>query len=287
MARPLRLEFHGALYHVTSRGDGQEAIFLDDEDRTENLGVLGEVVSRFNWVIHAYCLMGNHYHLLVETPDGNLALGMRHYNGVYTQRFNRRHGRVGHVFQGRYKAIIVQKESYLLELARYIVLNPVRAAMVRDAGDWPWSSYRATAGLAEAPSWLSTDWILSAFGHRKRQAMQHYQRFVKEGGDQPGPWAQLRNQIYLGDEPFVAELQASLATDKDLDEVPLSQRRPPAKSLKHFSQTAADRDQAIVMAYHSGAYSMKTIGDYFGLHYSRVSRIIKAAERTKEAKGKT
>ena len=114
--------------------------------------------------------MSNHYHLLVETPEGNLAQGMRHYNGVYTQRFNRRHQRVGHVFQGRYKAIIVQKESYLLELARYIVLNPVRAGMVRNAKDWPWSSYRSTAGFSAPLPWLQTDWILSAFSRRKGEA---------------------------------------------------------------------------------------------------------------------
>ena len=113
MSRPLRIEFAGGLYHVTSRGDGREAIFLAEEDRPLFLGVLSEVVQNFNWAVHAYCLMDNHYHLLVETPDGNLSRGMRQLNGVYTQRFNRRHGCVGHVFQGRYKAIIVQKDSYL------------------------------------------------------------------------------------------------------------------------------------------------------------------------------
>lgn len=143
MARPLRIEFAHGLYHVTSRGDGREDIFLEDADRELFLEVLSESVDRFNWVIHAYCLMDNHYHLLIETPDGNLSQGMRQLNGVYTQRFNRKHKRVGHVFQGRYKAIIVQKDSYLLELARYIVLNPVRAEMVRTAREWPWSSYRA------------------------------------------------------------------------------------------------------------------------------------------------
>jgi len=122
---------------VTARGDGREDIYLGDEDRDIYLEVLADVHSRFNWTIHAYCLMTNHYHLLIETPEGNLAKGMRHLDGVYTQRFNRRHNRVGHVFQGRYKAIIVQKENYLLELSRYIVLNPVRAQMVRSAKDWP------------------------------------------------------------------------------------------------------------------------------------------------------
>ncbi len=124
MARPIRLEFAGALYHVTSRGDRQEDIYDVDNDRQDFLSILEDVCSRHNWICHAYCLMSNHYHLLIETPDANLSKGMRQLNGVYTQTYNRAHHRVGHVFQGRYKAILVQKESYLLELSRYIVLNP-------------------------------------------------------------------------------------------------------------------------------------------------------------------
>lgn len=284
MARPLRLEYHGALYHVTSRGDGQEDIYLDDEDREASFSVLEEVVKRFNWTVHAYCLMSNHYHLLVETPDGNLAQGMRHYNGVYTQRFNRRHQRVGHVFQGRYKAIIVQKESYLLEVARYIVLNPVRAGMVRSVKDWPWSSYRSTAGLRAPPPWLQTDWILSAFGNRKGEAIARYRSFVAEGKNQPSPWEQLRNQIYLGDERFVGKLLSGIESGKNLSEIPIAQRRKVPKSIDYYARNYRDRDQAIVEAYQSGGYSLKVIGDYFGLHYSRVSRIVAAAGK---AKGKT
>ncbi|QXP85782.1 transposase [Methylococcus sp. Mc7] len=130
MSRPLRIEFAGGLYHVTSRGDGREAIFLSEADRGLFLGVLSEVVRDFNWAAHAYCLMDNHYHLLIETADGNLSKGMRQLNGVYTQRFNRQHGRVGHVFQGRYKAIIVQKESYLLELLAAAKKRGYLAALV-------------------------------------------------------------------------------------------------------------------------------------------------------------
>lgn len=188
MSRPLRIEFAGGLYHVTSRGDGREAIFLSEADRGLFLGVLSEVVRDFNWAVHAYCLMDNHYHLLIETPDGNLSKGMRQLNGVYTQRFNRQHGRVGHVFQGRYKAIIVQKESYLLELARHVVLNPVRARMVGRPTEWPWSSYRATAGLCDIPLWLTTDGLLSAFSSQRSEAVVRYAAFVAEGKHQPGPW---------------------------------------------------------------------------------------------------
>ena len=140
MARPLRLEFAGALDHVTSRGDRREAIYHDESDRGAWLEALGNVCERFNWVVHAYCQMTNHYHLLVETVEGNLSKGMRQLNGVYTQYFNRRHGLVGHLYQGRSKAILVQKETYLLELPRYVVLNPLRAGMVKSPENWPWSS---------------------------------------------------------------------------------------------------------------------------------------------------
>jgi REP element-mobilizing transposase RayT len=187
MARPLRIEFSGALYHVTSRGDKRDDIYLDNADRECFLSVLSDVCERCNWVIRAYCLMTNYYHLLVETPDGNLAIGMRQLNGVYTQRFNREHKRVGHVFQSRYKTIIVQKEAYLLELARYIVLNPIRARMVRCARDWPWSSYRETSEQRSAPKWLKTDWILSAFGQKISLVTRAYRLFVSKGKNSTSP----------------------------------------------------------------------------------------------------
>ena len=280
MARPLRLEFAGALYHVTSRGDRQEDIYLDDADREAFLDVLADVCDRFNWVIHAYCLMTNHYHLLIETPDANLSQGMRQLNGVYTQNFNRQHQRVGHVFQGRYKAILVQKESYLLELARYIVLNPVRAQMVRTAKEWPWSSYRATAGYKVPVKALNVDWILSSFANRKSTAMERYQKFVAEGKKQPKPWDQLRNQIYLGDEAFINKMQDKIDSAADLREIPAAQKRRVVKPLSYFAKQFTDRNEAIVNAFASGGYNMNTIGDYFGIHYSRVSRIIKALSKT-------
>src|SRR3990172_3746573 len=164
MARPLRIVFPGAIYHVTSRGNARAAIFKEDADRELFLEVLQQVVERFNWLCHAYCLMDNHYHLMIETPDGNLTGGMRQLNGVYTQRFNRRHRRVGHVFQGRFRAILVDRDSYLLELCRYVVLNPVRARMVKRVRDYRWSSYRACAGIGKAPAFLTCDWLWSQFG---------------------------------------------------------------------------------------------------------------------------
>jgi len=284
MARPLRIEYEGALYHVTSRGDGQEDIYLDDTDRQQFCTVLANVVERYNWVIHSYCLMGNHYHLLVETPEPNLSPGMRHLNGVYTQRFNQHHNRTGHVFQGRYKSILVQKQSYLLELARYIVLNPVRARMVRSAKDWPWSSYRVTAGLKNPQTWLYTDWLLSNFSKQKKTAMTRYKRFVTEGKNQPSPWQHLKNQIYLGTTEFVEDMQRHISPVTTLSEIPVAQKRTPPKTLKSYKKKYTNRNTAITNAYRSGGYSMKEIGDYFGLHYSRISRIVRDSDK---AKGKT
>lgn len=283
MARPLRIEFAGALYHVTSRGDGREDIYLDDSDREVWLEVFGEVCRRYNWVCHAYCLMGNHYHILIETPESNLSLGMRQLNGVYTQRFNRSHNRVGHVFQGRFKGILVDRESYLLELARYIVLNPVRARMVRKAEQWRWSSYRATVGVETVRPWLNVDWLLGGFAKRRKAACERYRRFVEEGKGQPSPWEKLKNQVFLGSDTFVEEVQELLDSDRALDEVPGSQKRPLSKPLKHYEKIARTRNEAILEAWCSGGYKMKEIADHFKLHYSSVSKIIKASEKSRFA----
>ena len=274
MARPLRLEFAGALYHVTSRGDRREDIYLTDNDRNAYLEILGEVCERYNWIIHAYCLMDNHYHILIETPDSNLSKGMRQLNGVYTQYFNRTHNRVGHVYQGRYVAIIIQKETYLLEVARYVVLNPVRARMVRTAKDWPWSSYRATSGYICPPVWLNTNWIIAHFSRSKSTAMDRYRKFVAEGKNQPSIWEQLRNQVYIGNEDYIKQIQTKITKETDLSEIPASQRRPMPKSLDFYAQKYNDRDQAMLAAYQSGGYSMKDLAKYFDLHYTSVSRII-------------
>ena len=288
MARPLRLEFAGALYHLTSRGDGRETIFLSDGDRRVFLDVVAAVWERYNWALHAYCLMTNHYHLLVETPDANLSKGMRQLNGVYTQRFNHSHNRTGHVFQGRYKAILVQQDAYLLELARYVVLNPVRAQMVRTAGEWPWSSYRAIIGEAKPPEWLETRAILAAFGETEAKAVERYAQFVAEGKGQPSPWEHLKNQVFLGSDTFVESMRRHVPHNRDLREVPQAKRRPLAKALPDYAREHLQRNDAIVAAYRSGGYTLRDIGDYFSLHYSRISKIIRAADlASREEKGKT
>jgi REP element-mobilizing transposase RayT/DNA-binding CsgD family transcriptional regulator len=273
MARPLRIEFAGALYHVTSRGNGREDIYLDDEDRELFMVVLGECCELFNWSVHSWCQMTNHYHLLIETPDANLSKGMRYLNGVYTQKFNRKHTRVGHVFQGRYKGILVDKNEYLLELSRYIVLNPVRAGMVESAEDWNWSSYGVVAGMKSCPAWFDREWILGSFGKKEKTAIKHYIQFVANGVQQPSPWTKIKNQIYLGSDEFVDQVQANIV-DKNLSEVPKIQRRSVPKTLNEYDKLAKTRNESIVLAYLSGGYTLGKIGEYYSLHYSTVSRII-------------
>ena len=215
MTRPLRIDLAGALYHVTSRGDRREDIFHDTSDREDWLTLLEQVCERFNWRCHAYCQMTNHYHVVVETPDANLSHGMRQLNGVYTQRFNRRHGLVGHLFQGRFKGILVERETHLLELARYVVLNPVRAGMVANAAEWRWSSFTAMTGAAPAPSWLTTDWLLSQFGQDRHTARLRYIDFVRAGAGQAPIWEGLRHQLFLGSEVFVEQMISTQTTDAD------------------------------------------------------------------------
>jgi REP-associated tyrosine transposase len=276
MARPLRVEFEGAFYHVTSRGNARQDIFDDDGDRKAFLEVLGKVVNRFNWLCHAYCLMGNHYHLVIETPEANLSKGMRQLNGLYTQAYNRRHRTVGHLFQGRYKAILIQKESHLLEVCRYVVLNPVRAKTVKRAEQWKWSSYGATAGLGKSPPWLAVDWVLSQFGKRRYPAARHYRRFVREGIARPSIWEGIQTQVLLGEEDFVAKLRGYVKGYEEILEIPRSQRylsRPKLKALFEEKLTKTKRDALIVRAVHRHGYSQKEIADFLHLHYATVSRL--------------
>lgn len=277
MTRPLRIEFEGATYHVTSRGDRKEDIYKDDLDRIRFLEVLGDVVSIYNWVCHAYCLMGNHYHLVIETPDGNLSKGMRQLNGVHTQASNRRHQLVGHLYQGRYKAILVDQNPYLLELARYVVLNPVRAKMVGHPGDWRWSSYLPMIDKNLAPDWLTTDRLLARFSSQRHEAVRQYARFVSEGIGKTPIWQKLNRQIYLGDDEFVAHMLAMDESFSTAIGVPRAQQRPVAPALEQLASMYTNRNEGIVAAYATGQYSYQQIARYYGLHYTSVGKIVRRA----------
>jgi len=280
MARPLRLEFPGALYHVTSRGNGRQRIFLDSGDNLKFLDLLGRTVERFRWVCVAFCLMENHYHLMIETPEANLSQGMHHLNTSFCLAHNKRHDRVGHLFQGRFKSIVVDRDSYLLELARYVVLNPVRAGLADRPEDWPWSSYRLTAGLpvpaafAEAASFLAVTPLLDLFdGDRRR-----YRDFVADGIGRESPWDKVHAQLFLGSAAFVADVRQKLPERRDDREIPKEQRyarRPPLAEIFAGCRTKGERDAAIAAAYRDHGYGQKEIAAFLGIHYTTVCHALK------------
>lgn len=272
MSRPLRLEFDGALYHVTARGNARAAIFADDEDRGRFLAVLAQRIGDRDWRLHGFCLMGNHYHLLIETPHAGLTQGMRDLNGIYAQAFNRRHRRVGHLLQGRYHAVLVERDSHLLELARYVVRNPVRAGLVASPADWPWSSYRATAGLCRASPWLTIDWLLGQFAPQRRVARAAYRAFVADGG--PPVWDGLTGQVWLGTPEWIARTKELIAAPELLHEVPRVQRFAPP-SLAAIAAAHTDRAAAMRTAHATGCWSLRAIGRHFGVHESTVSRAVR------------
>jgi len=287
MARPLRIEYDGAVYHITARGNARKAIYKDDEDRKTFLEVLHQVNKRFNWLCHAYCLMNNHYHLIIETPDGNLSKGMRQMNGVFTQLFNRRHHRVGHVFQGRYKAILIDKEGYLLEVSRYVVLNPVRAKAVEKPEDWKWSSYRGTAGIEEPHQCLTTDWLLGQFSTKKRQSESKYREFVLAGIGERGLWKKVRGQSILGEDDFVERMIGYIKGHEDIKEIPRSQRYMGRPALLRLFNEGAFTDKkkravAIRRAIINHGYSLKEVADFLGIHYSTISRAVGGSSHARD-----
>jgi len=273
MARQLRIEYEGALCHVTSRGNARQDIFQDDQDRNTFLGILEETVERYRWYCHAYCLMGNHYHLVIETRNAILSSGMRHLNGVYTQKYNRRHKKVGHLFQGRFKSIHVEKEAHLQELIRYVVLNPVRAGMVKSVGEWKWSSYRATAGEEKVPLYLWTDWILSQFGRNKAKAMKQYKVFVEEGAKEKGRLSdRVTGQVYLGSEAFINLIRGNKEV-ADLEEIPSQQDKPIKKEIKEIIRAGGTAEE--IKAAVKEGHKMKEIARYLEVHYSTVTQRVK------------
>jgi REP element-mobilizing transposase RayT len=244
------------------------------------LKLLCHVNKRYKWICHAYCLMDNHYHILIETLEGNLSIGMRQLNGMYTQAFNRRHNRVGHLFQGRFKAIVIQKDSHLLEVCRYVVLNPVRAKVVEKPEQWKWSSYRAMGGMEKAHPCLTIDWVLRQFGKIRDAAEREYQKFVRAGINGESIWKDVRAQSILGEDDFVERLSDYVKGRKDIPEIPKSQRymqRPPLEKIfsENILQDRRKRDRKIAQAVEAYGYSQREISDYLGMHFTSISRIMR------------
>jgi REP element-mobilizing transposase RayT len=232
MARPLRIEYPGAFYHIINRGNAGEAIYADDSDRRKFLEYLERVVERFTISIHAYCLMTTHYHLIVETPNANISSAIQWLNVSYVTYHNRKHHRHGHLFQGRFKSILINADDYLLVLSRYIHLNPVRATITESPEDYPWSSYRAyVKGGNAIPSWLECDRLLSYFETTTRKAMNRYRRFVEEIDETliENPETHAIAGSILGNKSFITWIQETFLKGRTDD-----REIPQLKTLKSF-----------------------------------------------------
>jgi len=301
MGRPLRIEYAGGLYHITSRGNERKKIFLDDGDRKKFLGILEDYRDRYGILIHSYVLMDNHYHLILETPKGNLLKVMHGINGGYTGYFNRKYGRSGHLFQGRYKGIIIDKDSYLIPLSRYVHLNPVRAKIVKRPEQYRWSSYPGYIGKGKENGWVEYSWILSQFGRGRLRARRKYRGYTEEALKKKveSPLRSLHSRVILGGEEFIKGIKGMLKGKalsheiierKRLIEYPLLDEvvRRVARAFKidegvirgKGGRANRARKVALYLAQRYTGLSNKAIGDLFGgIHYSAVS---KAFERLRE-----
>jgi REP element-mobilizing transposase RayT len=250
MARPLRIEFPGALYHVISRGNERRPIVRDDVDRRKRLDWLRRTVETYDWRLHAFVLMANHDHLFVETPEANLSAGMQHYNGSYTGYFNRRHRRAGHLFQGRFKGHLIEEDGYFLEVSRYIHLNPVRARVVARPEDWAWGSGPGYVREARALDWLTYGRVLGEFGTPTSQARRRYGRFLRAGLDDPpaSPFDDALGGLLLGSPAFTDRVRRLLdkkPEDLDVPQLGRLRPRPPMEAIlarvtAHFDVNVAE-----------------------------------------------
>lgn len=300
MARPLRVEYRNAVYHVTARGMERRRIFRDEHDFERMTGILEENAGRHGIKLYGYALMRNHYHLLIETPNANLSAFMHDVQTHYTSYFNNRHGRVGHLFQGRYKALVVEKDAYLLELSRYIHLNPVRAGIVEHPGQWKWSSYAAVIGRKSA-DWIDGDEILRYFGRGRSQAVSKYKAFVARGMTAPAPdiMNKVQAQLILGSDDFAEKIKKSIGSGKTVSE---GKDIISSRKLLKWSKKEAGEAISTVAAYYGvtveeikakgrrsnlprevamsvfrkfSRWPLSKIGTVFGADYSAVNKAVK------------
>ena len=286
MARPLRVEYPGAFYHVISRGNGIEHIFRTEGDYTALLEYLGKAAERFTVIIHTYCLMSNHYHLLIETPQHNLSVAIQWVNVSYAGYYNRKHQRMGHLFQGRFKAFLIDADEYLIPLSRYIHLNPVRAAIVTNPVEYPRSSYAAFVGKTKSPDFLVTDQVLAHFGRRKGKAIRGYRAFVEEVDTQSlkNPGERAAGGFILGEDGFVQWVKETFLSSRDEErEIPQLRKLKPRVSLERVVQAVCEewgcseeqlrekgskrntaRDLAVYLVRDLSGRKARDLGEFFG-----------------------
>ncbi len=283
MSRALRVQYAGAFYHVTNRGNAKQKIFLNNDDYQKFLDTLAAVLKRYNWICYSYCLMPNHYHLLLKTLDPNLSDGMRQLNGDYTQSFNVKHGRVGHLFQGRFKSSLIDQESYYFEVMRYIALNPVRAKLTKTPYSWLWSSYKYLTQGNNSLGYLNTDLALNEYSKNKTKAKQLYKEQINSRVKDETSWDTISNRAVIGSEVFMEKIKRLLIKTRDIKEISKKERfinRPELNKIfsKDSTFTKKERNNLIYDTYLKHGYSLSEIGRHLNLHYSSISKIIKKIE---------
>lgn len=277
MSRPPRIEIANGVYHVVARGNERRPVFRDDVDRSRFLEVLGNVMARFRWRVLCFCLMSNHYHLLVLTVEPNLARGMRQLNGVYAQWFNRRHERVGHLFSGRYKAVLVQRERHLPAAVRYIVRNPVRAQLVRRVDEWRWSSHGATVGNGVA-SVVSVGELLALLGADESSSRARYLELVSDATET----VPVAHPLLDGDDDFVKTHLALLRPSPEYPRAFIGPRRPELCNLV----SSSDESAAVYRAYAVHGYSMRQIATHLGCGTTTIHRRVREHEALGSERGR-
>jgi REP element-mobilizing transposase RayT len=293
VSRPLRIEYPGAFYHVTSRGNERKLVFQNTRDRERYLSYLESAHERYGAVIHTYCLMGNHYHLLLETPRGNLSQIIHHINGAYTTYFNIKRDRSGHLFQGRFKGILVDKDAYCKELSRYIHLNPVRAGMVKTPSEYNWSSYRYFIGKDKKPQWLTAELVLGDFGGEGKKGYRRYREYVERevGKELENPLKRVIASTFLGREEFINDIRTEYLEKKKLDKrnIPAIKKvlkgPPPEEIEKAVVKVLGKnhtlyRKMCIYLSHRHGGMRLDEIGAYFGMKGNAVSQLSRRFEET-------
>ena len=286
MSRPLRIEYPGAFYHVTSRGNERKSVFMNDRDREKYLSYLESAHERYGAKIHVYCLMGNHYHLLLETPRGNLSQILHHINGAYTTYFNVKRERSGHLFQGRYKGILVDKDEYCKELSRYIHLNPVRAGIVKAPLEYRWSSYRFYVGKDKKPKWLTTELILDSSGGEGKRGFDRYKEYVEKGvtHEIENPLKGVVASAFLGSKEFIERIREEYLEKKEIDPRNISdikriQRWPSFEDIERAVAKRINREErlyrktCIYMSHQYSGLGLDEVGRYFGMKAGTISQL--------------
>ena len=273
MARPVRIEYPGAYYYISSKGIEGKSIFNDVKDRQEFLQIFQEVIGRMQWDVFAYNLMPDSFQLFIKTPKPNLSKGMRQLNGIYTQRYNVKYESQGNIFHGRFKAVLVEEQSFS-DVVKHVVHTPILKRKARKLDKWKWSSYQANMGMTEAPQWLSSAEVLSHFGKQKKRAQTAFAKAITTMDKDFDIAGDVKGQILLGSDVFVNKWKKQLATGKVMDKA-RQRKAKKVKPLSDFGKRFKNIKTAMVKAYETGNYTLDQIGSHFGVHYSTVSRTVK------------